>query len=285
MSACPDMTDSATTAAWGSDKSALRRLRLTSTQQRASTDVTDSPDATATITADGLAVKELALAVLLHLHTTDVANILLVNRRIRTLFMLSPDQYRIALKHLQRHAELHDQSDIDEDYYDVADRHATIPFPRLPLAYALAYVSWKYLDERAVVVIFPDRADENDNMSLPRPLLYPQRIEKFLRKTIELDFDIAIDIRNSVDFWLRQELDGVDMDPDDENEWLGQSVGFSLAAQLEAPTSVELTHRLIVEIKVLRSAKSAEERATLLALLERAAMRAACLTGSVAVAE
>ncbi|KAJ3114924.1 hypothetical protein HDU96_001481 [Phlyctochytrium bullatum] len=41
--------------------------------------------------------KELALAVLVHLHPSNVAELLLVSYRIRSLFMLAPEEYRIAL--------------------------------------------------------------------------------------------------------------------------------------------------------------------------------------------
>ncbi|KAJ3093433.1 hypothetical protein HDU96_002291, partial [Phlyctochytrium bullatum] len=196
--------------------------------------------------------RELALALLLKLHVADVAELPLANRGIRSLFILWPEEYRIALQHLQL------------EFDDVAGGGASdtsIPFPRLPLAYALAFVSLNEFSEMVAVAVFPDLSDE-DKPNRPwkfietsKPLRNPRRVEKFLRKAIEFDIDIAVDTRPN---------------------------GFLLVAKLNSPALVELTKRMIDRHKIMQSARP-RERTARRRVLERAAMCAACWAGSATV--
>ncbi|KAJ3113389.1 hypothetical protein HDU96_003435 [Phlyctochytrium bullatum] len=219
--------------------------------------------------------RELALAVMLHLHPRDVAQIVLVSRCIRGMFMLYPEDHKFALQHLQRHGDpfevAEDEGEDDADSDDGEDdedgdveesepvskgyRPLAVPFHRLPLAYSLALLAWKGMTEKTIAAIFPDMIahnllsfDDGVPIAWDKPLSHPAKVEKLLQMSIEFDFDIISDR-------------------------IPEAYAFYLSGMLD---SVELTNKMIN-----KGVLSAKQRTA----LELVAMHGACYTGAVSVAQ
>ncbi|KAJ3117005.1 hypothetical protein HDU96_008176 [Phlyctochytrium bullatum] len=168
-------------------------------------------------------VRELALAILLHVPPRDVAELLLVSHRIRRRFMFSPEHHKLARQHLQRHGDLESYT-IQCDKAESRYRFGIAPFSRLPLAYSLAYLSWKGFGKVTILSTFPYMIEDSgkfftdwgnekepETYSWDKPLQYPQRVEKFLRKAIELRIAMDVDDENPFVFHLVGKLDSVEL--------------------------------------------------------------------------
>ncbi|KAJ3101825.1 hypothetical protein HDU96_009852, partial [Phlyctochytrium bullatum] len=162
--------------------------------------------------------RELVRAVLLHLPPTDVAPLLLVSRRIRHRFILSPDEHNLARKHLQHHGTL-------DSYRLYSRRHDPSFFHRLPLAYSLAYLSWMgppANSKEPLLFVFSDIVQDNVHLKAwedggserwEKPLRYPLRVDKLLRKAVELDRRMIIGSGSQMSFvfQLVGKLDSVEL--------------------------------------------------------------------------
>ncbi|KAJ3116971.1 hypothetical protein HDU96_008261 [Phlyctochytrium bullatum] len=168
--------------------------------------------------------KELAHQILLHLNPglKDIPRLLLVSRSFRRLFRLSPADYKLARRHLQRHGDF---ETYDASLFWVHDDEIGFhfyPFVRLPMAYSLAYLSWRGVARESILSVFHDILRDNSRLHPHRetetaaeiwdaPLRYPKRVETFLRKAIELDIPMVIDSSKPFIFWLVAKLDSVDL--------------------------------------------------------------------------
>ncbi|KAJ3113978.1 hypothetical protein HDU96_002670 [Phlyctochytrium bullatum] len=196
--------------------------------------------------------RELALLMLPHLEPSSVVKLLLTSHRMRSLFMLSPQEYGIARKQLEGSRELHDK--LEEAFtthprstLKFVSAYSVIPFKHLPMAYSLGLISWKDLRDESFVAIFPETAFIERTatfMEWQRPLRHPGLIEKFMLKATQL---------NLIDFSIK--------------EWtVGEPFSFVVAGMLD---SVRLLERLME--------RSQTSQFT-------AAMNSACYTGAAGIA-
>ncbi|KAJ3091753.1 hypothetical protein HDU96_002952, partial [Phlyctochytrium bullatum] len=243
--------------------------------------------------------KELALAVLMHLHPRDVIEVLLVSRRFRWLFMLGPDDYKVALQHLQCFGALvngdgddesgnesedegglesddgedgndGDGDDNDDDGEDGDGRCTTgkerrlssTPFHRLPISYSLALLAWKGLKEETIGILFREMIDAKFKM-LHRSD-FPIAWQKPLPEASKLKVEKLL--RTTIELGLNIVTT------------TSTPFAFYLAGKLD---SVELVEALI---ELGQRSTDPTERFARRIALELAAMDGACFTGAANIA-
>ncbi|KAJ3108109.1 hypothetical protein HDU96_007687 [Phlyctochytrium bullatum] len=194
--------------------------------------------------------RELAQCILPRVPLSDLIELLAASRRIRSLFWISDDDYVDAKNHLLLQLPSLATTVLYDDMHKLC---TSIPFKRLPMAYALGMFALKGPVEEVVTAIFPaiSPAMYYGGVSSPPHQLRPLRIERLLRKALELRL----------------------VDMEDEWHWFA----FDVAAAIG---SVEITEQLIsMAIPDPPSSEWSEERVKVSA----AALRAACRQGPVAL--
>ncbi|KAJ3113188.1 hypothetical protein HDU96_003687 [Phlyctochytrium bullatum] len=121
------------------------------------------------------------LGILLHLYPADVPKLLLASRRTRSLFWLTDDEHSEARKHVELHfPDIEDAWDLE-----LFNLCSLIPFRKLPMAYALGFISWKGTVDPLLVAIFPD--DLRHYFHGFDPVRHPALIERLCRTALDLD--------------------------------------------------------------------------------------------------
>ncbi|KAJ3112016.1 hypothetical protein HDU96_005060 [Phlyctochytrium bullatum] len=195
--------------------------------------------------------RDVALTLLPYLHPAAVAELLVASRRTRSLFMLFPDNVgtKLATRQLSRHVKSSLVSS------------AVVPFKRLPMAYALAWIAWQKLSDSTFLDIFPmGRMLKTSAIQWDEPFQHPGLVEKFMRKALELSLITFKETPVESGLLTTQKVQNAAVK-------LISPLAFYIAGKLD---SVELVKELVAKATPLFGKAQSEKKA----------MVCACFTGA-----
>ncbi|KAJ3101935.1 hypothetical protein HDU96_009808 [Phlyctochytrium bullatum] len=213
--------------------------------------------------------REMTAPILEWLHLTDTIKLLQASRRFRNYFSLSPNEYRIARRQLQRHCHGVLGSSRKPAYFTEA-------FHKLPMAYTLALISCDGFREGILAVAFLG----NTSLAIARshwvishdwracvpwtePFEQPKRVELLMQKALEFGL---VDV--SFIAWPLERPSGLGI------YQLACRFALRVAAMLD---SVPLAMK-VIDLAIKKNPADGPR-------LRREAVIAACITGAAGIAE